>query len=444
MIQRKSLKYLPFSILFVSIFSVSYYLETRTGIPFGNTAVWWVFNSVILLMFLLAKKFFVNKITEQEMNVVKWYLMWNLFNCLRGTFIAESYWDWKGLITNAMGLMVPIVAYAASNKMIFQAILSTFVKYALPLFLLISLFITTGAYGFYLVPVTFLVFFIPVVSLRWKVVVLIITIVVMFIDLGARSNVLKFGVPLLLLIIYYFRLIIPVKLIEVTRKICFITPFIFFFLGLSGSFNIFKMDEYLKGDFVTVNKSASGEINEEVLTGDTRTFLYVEVLQTAQKYNTWLFGRSPARGNETEHFAALGEISGKEERFTNEVAILNVFTWTGLVGVILYLFVFYKASYLAVNRSNNIFCKMIGVFIAFRWMYAWVEDINIFSLTYFFLWFILGFCFSKSFRMMSDKEMKYWVRGIFDTRYRHYEINKQMQLLKLKKMNKSDETYQLS
>ena len=102
------------------------------------------------------------------------------------------------------------------------------------------------------------------------------------------------------------------------------------------------------------------------------------------------------------------------ERLGNEVAILNIFTWTGIIGVILYLLVFYRASYMAVNHSNNTFSKILGIFLAFRWFYSWVEDINIFSLTNFFLWVMIGMCFYKSFRALSNKEVSSWVQGIFE------------------------------
>jgi hypothetical protein len=86
----------------------------------------------------------------------------------------------------------------------------------------------------------------------------------------------------------------------------------------------------------------------------------------------------------------------------------------------LYLLVFYKASYLAVNNSNNTYSKMIGIFVAFRWIYAWVEDINNFSLTTYFLWVIIGFCLSSKFRKLTDLEIKIWIQGIFEKKYRRH------------------------
>ena len=86
-------------------------------------------------------------------------------------------------------------------------------------------------------------------------------------------------------------------------------------------------------------------------------------------------------------------------------------------------FVFYKATYLAVNKSNNIFIKIVGLYVAFRWMFAWVEDFSFFNLANLYLWISIGMCFSYSFRTMSNKELVYWLWGILDKRYRTVKIH---------------------
>ena len=39
--------------------------------------------------------------------------------------------------------------------------------------------------------------------------------------------------------------------------------------------------------------------------------------------------------------------------------------------------IFWRASYLAITKSKNIFIPIIGIYIAFRWMFAWIEDFPI-------------------------------------------------------------------
>lgn len=423
---------IPVSILLIAIYSVLTHL--KTGIPMvdtlNNTTVWWSLSFLILLLFFLSRSYFFDKRNEGNMLIVWLYLLWNFVCVIRGMFVAEIYWDWKGLINNAMALLLPIVIFSATNRMIVQSLLSFFIKYALPLFIVMALIIRTDAFGFYLMPISILLLFLPGFSKSQKIFLLLISLFVIVVDLGARSNVIKFGVPLLLLVIYFLRNIISVKWIEGTRLSLFIIPVVLFVLGVTDIFNVFKMDEYLNSDYKNVVMDAEGNLMEESLAADTRTFLYVEVLESAINHNYWLLGRTPARGNDSDYFGGeMVEMTGRYERLENEIGLANVFTWTGIVGVILYFLLFFKASYLAVNKSNNIYMKIVGIFVAFRWLYAWIEDVNNFSLNFFMLMITLGMCFSYSFRKMTDKEMLIWVRGIFDIRY----VRLQQYLLKKNK-----------
>lgn len=405
--------FISFSILLITIYSVQY----QTSYPIGNTTIWWFILGSILIAFWKGSNLFADPVDSQSMQVVKWYLIWNVSSIIYGFFMAETYWDWKGLVLNSMGLLLPIVAYTATNKTKMQDMLAFYMKYTLPLFIPFAFIISTNIYGYYLVPISFLMLFFPVLTTRAKIIVIGATLVVLTADLGARSSIIKFAIPLLFLSFYYFRIISNIKIMELLRKLFIVAPLIFFILAISNIFNIFKMDDYIKSEYKEVKRNADGEIVIENLKADTRTFLYFEVLITAIEYNSWLIGRSPARGNKSESFGE-DDISGRGERLGNEVGILNVFSWTGLVGVLLYLFVFYRASHLAVNQSNNIFIQMIGLYIAFRWSYAWIEDINEFKLNYFMLWIMIGLCFSKAFREMTNDEVKIWACGIFDKRYR--------------------------
>ena len=418
MTKKQFLQYLiSVSVLFISIFTIAGYIETSTGIPVNSTFFWWLIQFLVIVVFLIGNKEFFHKNNARNMKVIQWYLFWNFFCIFRGFFIAQTYWDFKGLIGNSFGLLIPIIAYSATNIKITQSILIYYLKYTLPLFLIFCFLIVKGAYGFYLVPIYFLVFFFPVLTLRWKWIILLLDLFVAFAFLGSRSNVIKFGIPVLIMLTYYFRFWLTTKRFELVRILLIVAPIFFFGLAVSGIFNIFQMDQYINQDYEVSDKDSKGEMVTESLTSDTRTFIYEEIFYSAKIFNSWWIGRSPARGNISESVGDSDE-NKRGERLGNELAIANIFTWTGVIGVILYFLVFYKASYLAINHSNNIFSKQLGLFIAFRWLYAWVEDINYLSLTTFVLWLTIGLCFSKSFRKMSNKEVMYWARGIFDYQYR--------------------------
>lgn len=435
MIQNKIIKYSSWSILLISIGSISSYLADGTGLNIvRDTTLWWIIDGFILYTLWRAKKlFFDSKADKENMYLVLIYLLWNLFSIFRGLFIADNYWDWKGLVSNAAGILLPIVAYSASNLIFTQAVLSYYLIYALPLFIVFAPFISKDSYGFYLVPISFLMLFFPLYNLRAKLLLFAVTLVIVFADFDARSNVIKFVVPFLLLGLLFIKNTLLFRLLELLRNILFIAPFLLLFLASLDIFNPFKIEKYTNSNYQQTKKNENGQDIQVNLSADTRTAIYFEVINTAKKYNSWIIGRSPARGNESELFAS-SDLTGRKERLYNEVAILNIFTWTGIVGVLLYMLVFYLASYLAVNKSNNAYAKIMGIYISFRWVYAWVEDINTFTLTTFMLWLIIGLAFSNSFRKLSNREILFWVRGIFEKKYR-FAYYKQLRKLKVKSKN---------
>lgn len=428
-------KYIPHAVLVITVSSILQW----SSLPLNITSFWWVINAFILLMFFKAKSTVYNVKNDENIFFVKWYLYWNIFCIVRGFFEADNYWEWKNLIGTAMVLLLPLSIYMSTNTITVQRIVSLWIRYGLPAFFLFAITFTySDAVGRYLVPVSFLMLFFPLLTNKWKIVVLAFSAIVFLSDLNARSNVIKFTVPLLFSFLYYVRSFVSKASFETGRIILIVAPIILFILGVLGIFNIFKMDEYLSGDYTTEIVEV-GEVKEASLTADTRTGIYIEVLESALKYDYILLGRTPARGNESFLFGEqlMEELkTGKRERFSNEVSILNVFTWTGIIGAFLYLLIFFRASFLAINRSNNFIMKVVGLYVAFRWAYAWVEDFSKFDLSFVFLWIMIGMCYSRSFRTMDDVQIKLWVRGIFSLseRKRASRYNK---YLKYKILNKS-------
>lgn len=421
--------FLPYTIVLLAFFT-----EVQLAQPdfpvlslIGNTTLGWSVSFIILGIFFLSSNYFFDSKNKENMYVVLIYLVWMVICIVRGMFAAEMYWDWKGLVSNTLGILLPVFAYTATNKAIVQSLLSSYIKYGLPLFVILAFAMITDAYGRFLMPISFLLFFLPALSRKQRYLVLFFTVVVFVSNIHARSNILKFGIPLIVLIIYYLQEKISIKTLETIRLTLFIAPFVFLILAVTNTFNVFNMSEYL-GEFEIVGTDYDGTERELNLSLDTRTFIYIEVLESAINNEYWIFGRTPARGNDSDSFGPIAyEQTGRDERLGNEVGVLNVFTWTGIIGVVFYMLIFYRASFLAISRSENIYAKMLGIYVAFRWMYSWVEDINNFSLNYFTLWLMVGLCFSYSFRMMSDNEVTVWIRGVFDKRYLDYDkyINKE-------------------
>lgn len=412
---------IPILIVLVTISSVSQWSD----LPIKNTVFWWSIYGALLFSFVKLKKRLFDPKDSRNLLFMHLYLAWNIVCIIRGIFVAEDYWEWRNLVGSGMVLLLPLSLYIFTNPNMVQRVIAIWLKIALPAFILILPFLHGEALGRYLIPISFLLLFFSKLSIKWKIVSLICALTVLLGDLTARSNIIKFIVPMLFSTVYIFERFLSKKILEICRLFLMFIPFVLFYLAISGTFNVFKLNEYLGEDYTTTTV-ADGEVKESDLTDDTRTFLYIEVLQSAIKHDYMFLGRSPARGNESafwyEFSHAYLEVTQKE-RFANEVSILNVLTWTGLLGVGLYFLLFFYASFLAVNRSKSVFLKIVGLYIAFRWVYAWVEDFSLFDLSYIFLWMMIGMCLSNSFRNMTDSQFIYWLKGIFNSNYRKNIVN---------------------
>jgi hypothetical protein len=407
-----------FTVLPIAIFSV----QRFSSMPLGNTTIWWLIQVIVLLILLVARFVFFQRENRRHFLFLNLFLIWVIFSVVRGVYMAENYWDFKSLIERAFELFLPVVAYTASNKERLQSILSFFVKVVLPSSVLFLFAVPPGAWGWYLFPVGFLILFLPALKTPWKILLVVIALVALLGDISTRSHTFKYGIPILLLLIYYFRFFIATdQILNIGRLVFTIAPWVLLFLGVSGIFNVFKINEYIKTSYVAETTNAEGEIKKQDLTDDSRTFIYTEVLQSAKKHNYWILGRSPARGNDTVAFADFfQQITGKNERYKNEANVPNIFTWMGIIGLLLYFLVFYKAFTLAITKSNNIYIKIIGLFVAFRWAYAWAEDYAAFGTNDLTIWLMVGACLSESFRKMNNLEVKLWARGIMENRYVKY------------------------
>lgn len=409
-------KYLDFAFLLITISSVN----VASTLPIGNTFFWWLVNFFTITLFIWARKFYHPE-NVSNILILKIYLYWNIICIIRGFTVAENYWEWKNLIGISAVLLLPLSISVSSNTTLLQEIFRFWLKYMLPLFFLFLPFIyEREGVGYYLAPLTLFILFMPALKRRWKFILICYSLFVLLGDIDARSNVIKFSVALLLSFLYIIKPLFRINVLKFIRICLMIAPFALFGLAVTNVFNIFNMDEYVGNVSVSANDSF-GQSEKVSLTVDTRTFIYQEVISSALKYNYWLLGRTPARGNESESFGFFlaDELNtGKMERFANEVSILNIFTWTGLVGAILYFIIFYQSSYLAVCKSNNAIIKIVGLYISFRWCYAWVEDFNNFDLSYIFLWIMIGMSFSKSFRNMSDIQITNWIQSVFNIQYK--------------------------
>jgi hypothetical protein len=400
----KTNTFLPYAILLVSISSIM----SWCSLPIGNTFLWWFLDSIILYYFYKEKKTNYNIIT------VNLFLVYCIISFLYGALLkTEYYWDWKLLVQNLMTFMLPLTVYAFCHPKQLSKILLFWFNYAWLILIILTPFLSSDAFGRFLVPYSFLALF--AVLLDRKSIFFIIAAYIITCTLGneSRSDIIKFTFCILL----GSSFLIPKtrKLIfEYRRSIIYLfwtLPIILFVFAAVGKFNIFRLEEELglEGKYNISNSLSGKEVS--VLT-DTRTLLYIEEISSAINNNYVLQGRSIARGYDSAYFgdAIDNPLNIKRgERGSCEVSILNIFNYFGLIGVVIYFLIFASASYKAVTQSQNLFVPIIGIYVAFRWAFGWIEDFSRFDLNYLFLWIMIGICFSPFYRNMSNKDIKHWL-----------------------------------
>lgn len=402
-----------FLILAISLVSVNPW----SSLPIGNTILLFLLDFT-LITFVVRLKFKFFKEDKVDV-IVKLYLIWAIFGIIRGMFVAENYWEWKQWYGQSIALVLPIFVFVFSNKFILQKTLRVWIKYALPLFLFFAFFVHPTAYGFYFPPILIFGIFFPGLTKLWKIIIVLLLIFVISIDFtGARSTVLKNTIVLLIIIGYYFKDLLGPVFLRTSFKMIIVIPITLLYLGLTGTFNIFDMRSYVKNENV-----------DRDLLSDTRSFIYYEQIESALKNNYVIWGRTPARGFDSifglknnELIRLAGNTKGiqlKPERGGCEVLFLNIFNYLGLIGVLLYSFIYFKAAFLALYKSKNMYIKMMALYVVFRWAYGWVEDANRFDIGSISLWIMISICLSEQFRNMNNLEFTIWVRGIFNFNYNY-------------------------
>lgn len=221
--------------------------------------------------------------------------------------------------------------------------------------------------------------------------------------LGFRSNIIKIAFSTALLLVYYFRNYIGQRLLRIVQFGLFFIPLVFLSLAITGQYNLFKDFSGDEGYYIS-NRNGDLEVNNRA---DTRTFLYVEVFSSLNNSGHWLIGEGSSGKYQSEYFDYLEDNRG---RYGSEVGILNILLYHGIVGVVIYFLVLFAVSTIAIKRSNNVLAKMLGLFIAFRWTFAFVEEFTQFDLNFYFFWLAIGLVSSASFRSMSDNDIKNYIK----------------------------------
>lgn len=402
MIQNnKTSKFLNYAILLISVSSVLQWCE----LLIGNTFLWWLLDGLILI------KFFVLTRGQERITPIFVFLLCVGVSFVYGvTWQAYTYWDWKLLVSNLMVFSLPLTVYVFLTPSILGSVLHFWLRRAWIILLILAPFLASDAFGRFLMPYSFLALFFTVLNTRNRIIIAIAYGITITLGNESRSDMLKFSVCLLLGFVYYIPIIRSIfkRWMKEIVYVLWVLPIVMLGLGVTGVFNVFNIEEELGLEGTYMIKSSNSGEDVSALT-DTRTFLYSEEITSAIKNNYVIQGRSMARGYDSLFFGDNDE-SKRGERGKCETSILNIFNYFGLIGVIIYFGIFVTASYKAIAHSKNVYVPIIGVYVAFRWLFGWIEDFSNFDLNYLFIWIMISICYSDEYRNMTNQEFIGWIR----------------------------------
>lgn len=409
--------YIPLLFLLLAFVSVNQF----SSVPIGNTIMVWILQIAILFSVWKQKVYTQIGTFTHPYCIVGLYLVWAIIGIVRGVFVAENYWEYKNLVNNSLILLFPICVYVFNSPILISRVLQMWLRYAIPAFFLFFYWVS-GLTQFYLGPIFFFICFLPLVrNAKWKYLLLIMGLALLSYDIqDQRSQFIKALFSFLMMLAVLMRKYLPDLMLRLAHAILHILPLVLLILGLLGVFNIFRdTSEFYNGKFLSSKEDKNG--NHADMSADTRTFIYYEVITSAINNNYVLLGRTPARGNDTESFWGLADDlqsvkkveNIKHERVKNELCFLNIFTWLGLIGMLLYIGIYVTASYLGVYKSRNIYVKLIGLYVAFNFMYGWIENVTNFDILNFNYWLMISICLSTKFRKMTDRLFEKWICRIF-------------------------------
>jgi hypothetical protein len=256
-----------------------------------------------------------------------------------------------------------------------------------------------------MIPIGFFILLVPYLKFNWRLLIIVVAITSILVVILFRTNILKIVISFLILSFFYFRNILGRKMIRITQLFLFILPIVLLFTGITGTFNIFEGANNNK-DYTYTTKAG----NQQNLTVDTRTFLYVEVLSSMKSTKEWLIGKSATGSYYSKAFNNLKGVSKKGHRYGSEVNLLNILLYHGIIGVLIYFMLLFTISTVAIKYSNNILSQMVGLLIASRWTLSFIEEFTQFDLNFYFFWLFAGIVSIKTFREFSDTEIKQYLR----------------------------------
>lgn len=253
-----------------------------------------------------------------------------------------------------------------------------------------------------------LVFYIAMMSLlprkyKW---ITWFAIIFVIIAPGQRMPLLRIMCTLLFYILFKYNLLKNKRILNIVNIILLLIPIVAFISASFGKFNILDTESYM----------GKVKYGNESLTDDTRTYLYQEAIESSINHNYIIYGRTFGYGYDSDWSTKRAELTnnGIMLQRNAEVFIINIYTWMGLIGIILFAILFFIASQKAINKSNNMYVRYIGILVSLQWIFCWIENcMATINFNQLIMWMEIAICLSPYWRNLKDNEFKLIIKNIF-------------------------------
>lgn len=396
---HKILKWFVILFIIMTIPSVMKY----TDLP-EYPAIWWPIEGILMIIgYKLRDRFLY-------IPQLKWYLIWVMVAAVHGIFMCHNYWDWKLLVSNMMIYFIPILCYSFVNPYIVSRTLGGWYRYAPFIIICIIPFATMHHFwGRALMPYSFLFLFYPILPSQFRLYAFVAFGLFLMFGFSDRSDMIRFVVSFLLGIsaMNKFKHLMCNLYKPIARILCF-TPLLFMALALTGQFNILNIGEEMGWEY----RVDDGSGGHKDYFADDRTELFEEAIESAIDMDYVWCGHSLARGYKSHIFGkGIDRLIGlsRGERGASEVCVINIFTYMGVIGLALFMILFLKAIHNAIWYSQSRYMKTIGLLVAFRWFYCWLEEYQRYDTNTLILFLMVGMCYSPYFLNMNDEDFKEFI-----------------------------------
>ena len=403
MISKKILIFVSFSLAVLYHFIL--YVDSY-GPPLGNSIAngnsFFALGSCAIMIFIyFTTKWRLDLKGKNILLLYDLFILWIFFSYFRCFFNVYRPFTLKEMILSPyIGLsLFPVLFFIMGiNKRYFFMF-----NRLLYLYIILAFIVSIPLAGYFeiqfflLFPLFYIIVTFPMQTPRDRIITLVITVVVFITSMTNRAGILRISISYAIVIIYYLviRLKINRKLINVIVFLVLMTPFYMLYLGLNGK-DVFKM---------ILGENLEQGYRQENMRSDTRTFLYVDVFRDIKINDAYVAGKGINAGYASWDFETFNRLSV-------EVGFLQILLKTGIVGFLLYMSLIITAIFKAINTSNNLFLRYLGMLLSGYVLMFFIENMILFNLFNIIIWTVVGMCHSSELRNMNDEEIKELFTGV--------------------------------